>query len=802
MNNLLRPILLFSLAVASLCLPGSASGREPIDKTAYQGSCWVQANPWFVPAKSRLIAPLGGPNYAMKRFYDRDGWLGAIRQLHHYGVTGIEFELVGDAYWETYLELLEAARASETGFQVSIFETLPGNSPKEIREGLTQMFDRLNPVLREHPNAARIDGRPVIIIYQVALLAPEAWTPLLDELEATYGPAVWLFVSFDGASLNTDPEVLRSYLEVFDGISNYCNFSDAGQRAHYAMVGPVMREYPEKIFEAGIHNVYMSHFHNGGHEMNLSGKFRASLDISLACQPDSLTLTNLFDHYENSLFLPCYEREDFLLRYTGLRLAQQKNEPVTATEPEYFVVTDINLRLGEDLALDLVYWPVNHPVATAEAEVSWCAVDGRVLHTFPARSLDLREGGCERFSLPSPLWGKEMAITPQVTLRWNGSEQIFAPHTTTAIQPTMRSNNMYWARSNRNQLKVAALDQPEWTLNGAGPGAKIAWNDGLGVFRGMVAAVANQNVDQIRIMRNGREFATLAKGDLMFEHALQLPSPGATWDAYHLELENRDGFRYQTLPVFVTTEPERDCDVAIPVFRSDGTIAEVRVDQRRLADFTYPMDRDDGVLLIDRSGYQHHGYLGGGGYGGGHLKFTGYHFEHSGTVEPLPVPAQPLFARDPDGTGYLAFDGAQHVSMMAATIPPYALTVELELRPRAVGAEQTILAAGNRQLRLYLDSEGRLHASRLGQIGADETVADVAGKTPLQQGQWHRIKVCYDLRQLRLYVDGELQGSVKLAPLPGSVWHNFALLGCGISGFWDPAQHFTGDLRNLTLQSR
>ena len=780
---------------------GCLSAREPVDKTAYQGTLWVQANPWFPPVKSRLIAPLGGPNYAMKRYEDKGGWLGAVKQLSECGVTGLQMELIGGAFWETFMDVLNAAEKSGTDFKLSIFETRDGNTFDDVRNGLTALLERLNPILRNHPNVYRLDGRPVIIIYQTAFLKPEQWTGLFDELEAKYGKIVWLFVSFDGASLNTDLVVFESYLEVFDGISNYCCFSEEGQREHYAMVSEVMKRHPEKIFEAGVHNAYMSHFHNGGFNTDLSHKFRASLDIDLEAGADSLTLTNLFDHYENSLFLPCYEREDFLLKYTACRLAEYRGETVGGNEPELVVVTDINLRLGEDLNLDLVTMPVSHDEKTAEVDVTWCDADGHEILAFPTRLLNLEQAGCERFSVKCPLWSDVMAVTPRVTLRWNGTEKVFAPHTMTTIQPTMRSNNMYWARSSRNQLKVVALAQPEWTLNGAGPGSRIAWGDGLFVFRAMVAAVANQNIDQIRIMRNGREFATLEKHDLMFEHALILPCPGDTWDAYHLELENRSGCRYQTLPVFVALAPDDNRDVEIPVFCADGAVRRTNVDERRLADFRYPMERDNGVLLLDHSGYQHHAYLGGAGYGGGHLKFTGYHFEHSGTVEPQPPPAAPKFGYDDDGRGFLAFDGAQHVSMMAATMPPYASCVELEVRPRAVGTPQDILAVGNKTLRLHLDEQGRLHAVRQGLVNGETADAEIVSRASLKADAWHSIKVIYDLARLALFVDGDLQGSVDVAPMQGSDRHNFMLLGCGIANFWDPAKHFTGDIRALYLHS-
>ena len=132
-------------------------------------------------------------------------------------------------------------------------------------------------------------------------------------------------------------------------------------------------------------------------------------------------------------------------------------------------------------------------------------------------------------------------------------------------------------------------------------------------------------------------------------------------------------------------------------------------------------------------------------------------------------------------------------------MPPYAHTVELEIRPRGDGKAQDILAVGNRTLRLHLDEEGRLHAIRLGLVGGELQDADVASRQPLSAGQWHAITVRYDLARLVLDIDGEEQGGVDVAPIADSDRHNFMLLGCGIAGFWNPANHFTGDIRNLSL---
>ncbi|MBC8443467.1 LamG domain-containing protein [PVC group bacterium] len=355
----------------------------------------------------------------------------------------------------------------------------------------------------------------------------------------------------------------------------------------------------------------------------------------------------------------------------------------------------------------------------------------------------------------------------------------------------------------------------DWALNGVPSGGTAAWpKDGLavlscGTFSNRSSATqVNRGGGWVRILRNGREIESFSKWDLKMTKTVRLPSPGSALDWINLELANANGGRYLSPSIWVTGN-SRPGAVTLPILLEDGTIVDVSVEAARVPFFFYPCGQNNGAFLLDRSGYEHHGYVGGKGYGGGHLARTGYRHEHTGPVRPGGEKSRPAWGQDETARGFLRFDGDSYAMIQGGTAFPYAATYECMARPARLGGEQGILGAANGQVALVILDDGRVRASRSGAVEGTggskpprrETVS-VTSTTALATGKWSHLAVVYDLRELKLYVNRDHQGSKPVAPMRSHEWINAVVIG-GLCRFpYKPVPGFVGDLWNLRIYGR
>lgn len=789
------------ILLAGGCLRVAA--REALPKDGYRKTAWVQANPWWLPSKDRVDAA-GGPDVAARR-YPRENiamWAAVARQLKPYGITGVQLESsVAAPYYSTFREMLAGFAAAGNGMQVSFFLTM---SSTNLIADTMKFFTTLEAELK-HPNLYKLAGAPVVSIYAGSRHSPEDYQALLTAVEERFGRMVWLI-----DANKATPEFLRRYMPVLDGISMYGNWGETTQQEVFAAIAPVMQqEFPEKIFEAAVQNQYCNHFHYGGVAPRLMDKYLASWATTVAAGVDAITLTNLFDHYEHSHHLPSYSWEDILLRIAQYHLAGWRGEaPYRSPIPEYYVLNSANVMIGQEAPFDVISFPTTDRRRLG-LQLGVADALGRSLHEWEKIELNPEQFSVHRFNLPTlPLAGHR-ALYPQV----NGQAYPQGTNLVTSIRPWM----LYWARSNLNRIGIRPSDNPEldprsWRFNGHAGGSDVPYpEDGWGC----ISAYARPNSGperyhsggHVRILRNSREIARFYNWDLNFSRIFPLPDPGGALDYYQLELENHFGSRFTTAPVWVIPR-QRPGQISMPVPVQGGGTAEIEVDANRVPYFHYCCQNDTGLLLQDSSGYEHHGYIGGSGYGGGHLQQTGYRHEHTGPVPPR-QPDDPVFQRDADGRGYYRFKGQGYMMLMGGTMPAYASTVELRVRltQRLPGG---VLGTGNRQLSLQLLEDGRLQVRKEsglegmgGNKPARHVVAEIVSAQPLPLDRWLRISVVYDLQHVFLYLDGQLQGQAPFAPCPEHEWFNAVVVGgLGTFPFGRPERHGQMDVSEIRVYGR
>ncbi len=774
--------------------------------------------PWWAPNRPRTHAQ-GGPDYFWQEYSKHDlvdTWRQVALQCKPYGLDGVQVS-VNLPSPGAVPTVLEGARLAGNGFKAGIFVTL--EKEKNVQDSIAAFnlfFDKLGENLN-HPNLARCGKFPVICIYNKLFnFTPQQWLEILNGVEKKHGRMIWLFNACC-VPVKDPKSCLSSYLSVFDGVTQYGAVSDFRTDKGNPLV-ETMREFPQKIFEGGVHNTYTVHFHFGGHfDPPLKRYFEAWEDFQQA-KPDALNLTNFDDCYENSRFLPSYELDDSLMRVAQYKIELWRGKPVTLSDyPEIYVSNDIYALIGQKANFHLMAFPVKKQDSMLEVELEVCSPSGKVLHVFPKQQWKLDQLRTASFQLDTLPFAGEPALLPRLKYTWvNGKSK-----TTELLQPTMltvgmRPHTLWWSRSLKRLMDVSP-NPAEWTLNGKKPAETVIWQpEQPFIYKGEIKVkygdLLSQRCSDLRLMRNFVEIDSYPAANFNFANIAQLPDPGYALDWYQIELENSKGARFETPPIFVSAN-RRPGQISMPVVTTSGEPAVIEIAAERVPFFHYACDADYGPYLYDSSGYQHHGFIGGQGYGGGHFERLGYRFEHLGKVagDFSQRPHMPKFSVEPDGKGYFHFDAGKEsfIMLMGGTAFAPACTYELQIKPDKFGQKQGLIASVNGQVLIELLADGRVRTARgnavemAGGVKAKTIkTIEVYSKQPLQIGKWTRLAVVYDLHDLILYVDGVEQGRAAVGYNPCWEVLNHVILGSNCKWIWDPVDYFTGGIRQVRIYGR
>ena len=800
--------------------------RPPFDKSDYVGHVGIHLNPWFPPNKAPIHA-YGGPNvpYAQHPRAKKEAWRQALETCASYGVDYLVAEVNEPTSWDgDWRLILDAAGTNDPPVKIGMF-FLTGSKDKDACiASMKKILGRMREPLKSHPAVLRAGGHPVMIIYTPLKFKPEEWRDIFDALDAEFGRMVYLFdmnrlavkvaqESGDKAGQDARFEKrLRELLPYFDGISSY----GTGYRVPFDVIKKVMADYPQKINEGEALFTYLCHFQMGGSQVDLSKTWRDRLDGCYSSDPDTIFITNLLDQYENSAVYPCYEREDLLLRYLEWTLERWKKRKgdhkfKRMKLPELVVCNWNSVLLGwQSLDFEVLGFPMDALYTLVKVELDICNASGKVLYTFPARDMDLNTFRAERFSVPSTQFAGERGVVPRLRYEWAGRKMSMNYGPMTMIDPSLRPFRLFWARSTKNTLTVDGKN--EWTLDGVGVGGTHhPTRTGVSQFSARIKPTYQNGdaggVSRAGIRRDGLEFNY--GGGLNCSFAIPVPNPGGALHWYHLEMENVKGRKYQTLPIW-DTDGSRERIVRVPVWKEDGEIADFEIEDTRVPFWHYPIDNDTGPLLLDESGWQHNGRLLSEKTGmfGNHLGYTGYNHYHNGRT--TPCGGKSRFGRDADGRGYLSFDGTNdYASIAGCTAFPGACTYELSVRPAENGREMGLVGAPNGQIEIVITPDGAVCTSRSGAVegmgGSAPTrkfTQSVTSKARLAVGEWAKIAVTYDLRTIRLYVNGALEGEADVGPTRDHEWINHVTIGAKCGFVHETSAYFRGDIRAIRMYGR
>lgn len=819
--------IILTMMLLSLLIPMSNADignqapdyRPPFDKSAYKGTVWTEANPWFLPNRSRTHG-WGGPDFAWKKFSDDPVtmWKEVAEVCKPYGITGIQLEhLVPDRM--IIGDVLEGFKRAGNDFKLELFVTVTpygnANVASEVKR-LNLFFDNIQTELKNHPNLYRLDGKPVLVIYNAPAMpySGKDWGEIIGQVEKKHGRMIWLA---DVAANMTEAKI-KEFIPYFDGVSMYAVWNDQMQKDILRVASGIMKKYPKKIFEAAVHTTYTVHFKYGSIFPNLLEKYLNSWKMTIAAKPDSITITNLFDCYENSRILPSYELDDIMLRIAKYQIKVWREEKSEGSSgPEIYISNFTNVLLGKNAVFEVTGFPLKDVSKTFSFQLQVCNAKGEVLHVFPWQEWKLDTLKDFRVELPTFPLAAERAVFPRLLWRWDGKESLTQLLRPSILMPGMRPHVLFWSRSLENQILLNSL--PEWSLGGkkAGETLILKTDTPFALLKGRIFTMGgplpSNGGGWVRILRNGLEIDSFANWDLNLDEIIRLRNPLAASDYYSLELENPKGGRYATAPVWVSSGL-RSGQITMPVYTSEGKIENVVIDADRVPFFYYKCEDDMGFYLLDSSGYDHYGLLGPAPGGcGGSLGSTGYRFEHwrgqsRDAVDPKYTPAYKTDAAT--GQKYLEFSGNQYVSLMGGTAFNYASTYELKIKPAIFGKKQGLLGSGNGQINLIVLENGKVELSRTAAVEAPNGtlpgnaggVGKIVSKDTLSLNKWYHLAAVYDLKTLSLYINGKLQGECRLSPNSDRDIFNWVTVGCSNQWLFTPINFFNGGIRDIRIYGR
>ena len=815
----MKKLCMICLASIS-CLAFSAAPdyRKAFDKKNYQKMISVHANPWWFPAKQRFD-DTGSADYAFQKYQTQTQWADAFEEMSKNGVKLIQMELDVPApgYANTLKNMIRQCKEKKVDCKFVLFMVWYGRRDldEEIKRTIHQL-DLLKDELKNEPYIYRLNGSPVISVYTPEFFKPEEWGKVMKAVEDRFGHFIWLMNTCknpgDDANAEKVNKFVRAYLPYFDGVTQYANYTEESQKKHYELLAPIMHnEYPQKIFELALQNTYSCHHWFGGFFTRLSRKWRQCIDHVLKANPDAITITNMFDHYEQSHVLPSYERENFLLRYATVALEKWNQKSfVGEYSPELALNSYISVQLGWNcLDFEVVGFPIHPDCKGAQLvtlKLDLCNTAGKVLYTFPDKVIDVSRLCVAEFSVPSEQFAQERGIVPRLRYRWNNRDFSMRYGPMTLINPSIRTNVMFWSRSNRNQLICNVIDS-KWRMNEAGDGETLVWpSDGIVAIKAAVSplwhkdALGRTGDCSFRIMRNGVEVYSLYKHlGFHFTRVHDIFTPGGALNWYHLELENASGYKYATLPIWMCTN-QRSGKVNVPVL-SQGKVVEMQMEAVRVPYFYYPCRNDTGSILSDHSGYMHNG-----SFFGKHMDTIGYNHYYNGCGQPV---KKSFFRRDSDGRGYLSLGGEYAAMLMGGTAFPGASTYELSVRPAELGKKMGLIGSGNNQMSIQVNPDGTITVQRGSEkesVGGAAQTSNfnviLQSKTKLQTGKWTRLAVVFDLKKLQLYMDGKLEAEAPARHSMGHVAINNMTVGSLCLNYFRKEFFFNGDIREIRFYGR
>lgn len=633
-----------------------------------------------------------------------------------------------------------------------------------------------------HPNNYFIDDRPVIFIYQHGRTVEECRT-ILDRLAERDLLAYWLVQPGRETGLWEDAEAIRAQLGVFDGLYDFGinGFTQQQMKTRLANGHKALAEAGNSgLLCAGISQGYIGP-HNGFYRPYFgTGTLRDNWAAALAAGVDWVCLCTWNDYNETTQFEPAVWSRDVMLKLNREYVRQWRAEPSPNRPPQVFVSYKEEVTLGDDWLLEVTSLPYTTP--GAECRVRLLDLAGEVAREFDPVALpkDRIQAQNLRLDVPGLDGPRELRIQAAVVA---GTAE---PAWYDLYPLVIRPGGMRAWRTVRFDLGDL-LPAAELTAQTVPEGTKLT-----ATFRSW------SWWGRAELLRNGEEIASqdIAKFGPVMTSISFLVKPEdrrRVRDLFVVRLTRHDRRFTYTPPVALGEyggEPvslpvlERGTDFdegwGLPNWRSPWRLAEPQtraatVPKDEVWRVVLPMNRDSGDDCADVGGWH---VLARRGAADRYVKVA--------------ADLQPAWTTE-EGKTFLRFDGTDdNVTFPFRTLPPGALTAEFVVRPAKLAAG-TLFSDQNGGLDVRFDETGRLVVQRRD--------TQLVTETPLAPGQWHRLAVVYDYRELRVCRDGELLARTEAPALFRGI-NSRPVIGALCREGRPLDDPFAGDLAGFALTAR
>ena len=305
------------------------------------------------------------------------------------------------------------------------------------------------------PNAFKIRGRVVITCYPAARWSDKAaldfWPKLAQELERRHGPGKFAFMPymslFDGADLDKGEMTeeilertrahLREILEKTDGIFYWLRESswaapEVLRRPHDEIVAPLVKsvlaeeKFKDKFLGVGYWQGHENVYRRFGDIASIGFvRLVTALETIEKLQPDFATAFEWDEQNENTHFRPTVSNgktTQRVMRHFADRIAGRKPSLYPGDEklrdiPNVAVAYRKSVQAGEHATVQVLAIPDGtEPGGDWTVSFAWKSASGRVVRSFPPKSLASGKCGMVSFTCPAAELVCEQVLEPELVL--------------------------------------------------------------------------------------------------------------------------------------------------------------------------------------------------------------------------------------------------------------------------------------------------------------------------------------------------------------------------------------------------
>ncbi len=642
-------------------------------------------------------------------------------------------------YWcDIFQKYLDAA--AQTGAKV--FPTVHAvdgdlsKRPQDLENLATELLKRFG----DNPNWYQWKGRPFMMDYgNGGIQEPEVLNATIQKIREASRPIFYVsepLSDVDWAVKGTFlPTAIQSLLREADGVYHFTQPLDGGLGGYKNLSEAIRRAGSDKIYGAGIQAGYYASRKDARNFISSRGTLtlRKGFAAAQAVPIDLLHLKTWNDWVEATSVEPSYDHTHALLDLITEFADILNKAPFPAdTQPRVVASYRKNVFPGENLDVEILNLPVAPAFGRLSGKVSLKTSSGKALGEKNFSNLDgtALDGVVLSFPILGDLTRDMIEVSVEVTSARAGKpyHRFYeglppVPVVVNSVQADMLEFKVPLHRLNPNakvRLQINGADTAQANLSAPNPRLLS------------VAVQGGEPVQGVAYLKDGSVIndPDAASRSAVIDNWMSDPSlEGAASgnDYYGALVAFPDGTVAYSNGAWVN-EPAAQGGWASYQFEKENKFAR------------YPAGENK---LRDLSGHKLHGDL-------------------CAPAEQKP----PQWINVAPQLDVLKFDGkGQTVLLPLDSALPGPMSVEMAICPDGVDRQQELLTQRGASISLRLEKGGRVSARRLDENREFKTVTSTEALTA---SQWHFITATYDMKKLKLYVDGKFAGEVEARGLRSS----------------------------------